>query len=159
MQPITGRDLTPLLRGEKQRVYTEDDAVGYELTGHAALFQGDYKLVLNRPPLGDGQWHLYDIVSDPGEVVDLAGDRPGLFQRMQARYAQYQIENGVLPLPAGYSQMRQLVTNTLRARYTDAVLILLLSLLVLLPFLVAYRMRVNYRRQRATPDDQPWSKS
>jgi arylsulfatase/uncharacterized sulfatase len=78
---------------------------------------------------------------------------------MQARYAQYQIENGVLPLPAGYSQMRQLVTNTVRARYTDAVLILLLSLLVLLPFLVAYRMRVNYSRQRATPDDQPWSKS
>ena len=159
VQPITGRDLTPLLRGEKQRVYTEDDAVGYELTGHAALFQGDYKLVLNRPPLGDGQWHLYDIVRDPGEVVDLAGDRPGLFQRMQARYAQYQIENGVLPLPAGYSQMRQLATNTVRARYTDAVLILLLSLLALLPVLVAYRMRVNYSRQRATPDDQPWSKS
>ena len=43
VQPITGRDLTPLLSGESERVYAEHDAVGYELTGHAALFQGDYK--------------------------------------------------------------------------------------------------------------------
>ncbi|MEP1594852.1 MAG: arylsulfatase, partial [Halieaceae bacterium] len=48
--PMIGRDLTPLLTGEADRVYSEDDAVGYELTGHAVLFQGDYKLVVNQPP-------------------------------------------------------------------------------------------------------------
>ena len=50
--PLIGRDLTPLLRGEVERVYGEDDAVGYELTGHGALFQGDYKVVVNQAPAG-----------------------------------------------------------------------------------------------------------
>jgi arylsulfatase/uncharacterized sulfatase len=139
--PITGRDLTPLLTGEAERVYGADDAVGYELTGHAALFQGDYKLVVNQPPLGDGEWHLFNIGEDPGETVDLASARPATFQRMLSRYQRYQRENGVLPLPSGYSQMRQLVSNTLQTQYREGVLVLLLSLLVLLPFYVAYRMK------------------
>ena len=90
VQPITGRDLTPLLTGERERVYAEHDAVGYELTGHAALFQGDYKLVLNRPPLGDGQWRLYNIVSDPGEVVDLAAQQQHVLQELRKTLQQHQ---------------------------------------------------------------------
>lgn len=139
--PIIGRDLTPLLTGESERVYRDDDAVGYELTGHAALFQGDYKLVVNQPPLGDGQWRLFNIVEDPGETVDLAGTQPAIFQRMLSRYQRYQRENGVLPLPAGYTQIRQLVFNTLQAQYREGILLFLLTLLVLLPFYVAYRMK------------------
>ncbi|MEH6585890.1 MAG: arylsulfatase [Halioglobus sp.] len=139
--PMIGHDLTPLLTGEAERVYSEDDAVGYELTGHAALFQGDYKLVVNQPPLGDGQWRLFNIVEDPGETVDLASTQPATFQRMLSRYQRYQRENGVLPLPAGYTQMRQLVSNTLQKQYREGILLFLLTLLVLLPFYVAYRMK------------------
>ena len=143
--PIVGRDLTPLLTGKAERVYGENDAVGYELTGHAALFQGDYKLVVNQPPLGDGQWRLINIVEDPGETADLAGSQPATFQRMLSRYQRYQRENGVLPLPAGYTQIRQLVSNTLQAQYREAILLFLLSMLVLLPFYVAYRMKKESR--------------
>jgi len=139
--PIIGRDLTPLLAGEAERVYSADDAVGYELTGHAALFQDDYKLVVNQPPLGDGQWRLFNIVEDPGETVDLASTQPVTFQRMLSRYQRYQRENGVLPVPSGYSQMRQLVANTLQTQYRDSVIVLLLAVLTLLPFYVAYRMK------------------
>jgi arylsulfatase A-like enzyme len=139
--PIIGRDLTPLLTGESERVYRDDEAVGYELTGHAALFQGDYKLVVNQPPLGDGQWRLFNIVEDPGETVDLAGTQPAIFQRMLSRYQRYQRENGVLPLPAGYTQLRQLVFNTLQTQYREGILLFLLTLLVLLPFYVGYRMK------------------
>lgn len=117
--------------------------MGYELTGHAALFQGDYKLVVNQAPLGDGQWRLFNIVDDPGETVDLASTHPATFQRMLSRYQRYQRyqrETGVLPLPPGYTQMRQLVSNTLQLQYRDGVLVLLLALLVLLPFYVAYRI-------------------
>ena len=139
--PMIGRDLTPLLTGEADRVYSEDDAVGYELTGHAVLFQGDYKLVVNQPPLGDGQWRLFNIVEDPGETVDLASTHPVIFQRMLSRYQRYQRENGVLPLPAGYTQVKQLVSNTLQTQYREGILLALLALLVLLPFYVAYRMK------------------
>ena len=52
IEPMIGRDLSPVLLGRAARVYDEDDAVGYELAGNAALFQGDYKIVMNRMPLG-----------------------------------------------------------------------------------------------------------
>lgn len=141
VQLITGRDLGPLLAGEAERVYAADDAVGYELTGHAALFQGDYKLVLNQPPLGDGQWHLYNIVEDPGEAVDLSENKPEMVRSMRQRYARYVDDNGVLPLPRGYTQMGQLVANTLQTNYRDSALAFLLTLLLLLPFYVGYRCR------------------
>ncbi|QFU77903.1 arylsulfatase [Halioglobus maricola] len=141
--PMIGRDLSPLLEGDVERVYGENDAIGYELTGHAALFQGDYKLVVNQPPLGDGQWRLFNIAVDPGEVVDLAADEPVVFQRMLSRYQRYARDNGVLPLPAGYTQIRQLVANTLQQQYREGFLLFLLTLLVLTPFYVAYRMRRN----------------
>lgn len=141
--PMIGRDLGPVLEGISDSVYRENDAVGYELTGHAVLFQGDYKLVVNQPPLGDGQWRLFNIIRDPGEVVDLAAEEPVVFQRMLSRYQRYARDNGVLPLPAGYTQMRQLVSNTLQQQYREGVLLFLLTLLVLTPFYVAYRMRRN----------------
>ena len=52
VEAISGRDLTPLLTGKQQRVYGPDDAIGYELTDHGVLFQGDYKLVINQPRWG-----------------------------------------------------------------------------------------------------------
>lgn len=144
--PITGRDLTPILTAAAERVYGGDEAVGFELTDHAALFQGDLKLVVNQPPLGDGQWRLFNIVADPGETVDLASVHPATFQRMLSGYQRYQRENGVLPVPAGYSQVRQLVSNTLQTQYRGTVLVFLLALLVLLPFYVAYRMKNGSRK-------------
>ena len=139
--PITGRDLSPLLNGEVDRVYGDEDAVGYELTGHAAFFQGDYKLVRNAPPAGDGDWHLYNIISDPGEVIDLKETEPARFQRMLSGYEQFARENGVMPLPQGYTQTGQLLSNFLAERLRVGILVLLLTVLVLLPFLVAYRFK------------------
>ena len=144
--PMTGRDLTAILSGEADHIYTKDDAVGYELTGHGALFQGDYKIVVNQPPLGDGQWRLFNIVEDQGETVDLASTLPIIFQRMLSRYQRFEHENGVLPLPAGYSQVKQLVSNTLQAQYREGLLIFLLSVLLLLPFYIVYRMKKDALR-------------
>jgi arylsulfatase A-like enzyme len=132
--PITGKDLGPLLRGETDRVYGEDESVGYELTGHAALFQGDYKIVRNLAPLGDGQWRLYNIVSDPGEVNDLSGEMPERFQAMREAYAKYERENKVLPIPQGYNQQLQLVINMARDRIGPGILVFILMVLLLIPF-------------------------
>lgn len=139
--PMSGRDLSPILSGSKERVYGEDDGVGYELTGHAAFFQGDYKLVRNGLPQGDGDWHLYNIMTDPGEVIDLKETEPARFQRMLSGYERFAGENGVMPLPAGYSQAGQLMSNYLSERLRVGVVVSLLTVLVLLPFLVAYRFK------------------
>ncbi|WP_407873938.1 arylsulfatase [Qipengyuania nanhaisediminis] len=149
VQPITGRDLTPVISGASDRAYGPDDWVGYELTDHGVLFQGDYKLVVNQPPIGDGQWRLFNIATDPGETVDLAASEPQRFQRMLANYEQYRRDNKVVPVPEGYSQMRQIVLNALlQSRKT--IIAFLLTLVVVVPFYVAYK---SARANRALPSD------
>ena len=138
---MIGRDLSPVLLGRAERVYDEDDAVGYELAGNAALFQGDYKIVMNRMPLGDGQWHLFNIKNDPGETTDLASSESARLQRMLSAYERYQRENKVLDMPPGYGHIKQLVINTFHQQWRTPVILGLLTALILLPFGVAYRMR------------------
>ena len=145
IEPMIGRDLAPLLLNPAERVYGPRDAVGYELAGHAALFRGDYKIVFNRGPLGDDQWRLFNIVEDPGESRDLAREMPARLQQMLSAYERYTRENMVLPVPAGFDNYKQLVINTLHARLRTPFLILLLAVLVLLPFYIAYRMKRTSR--------------
>jgi arylsulfatase A-like enzyme len=140
IEPISGKDLTPLLTGAVDRVRASHEAVGYELTGHAALFQGDYKIVANQAPLGDGEWRLFNIVTDPGETEDLRSIMPEQFQKMLSEYEQFKVDNRVAPLPRGYTQMKQLLANILQASGKNFV-IFILALLVLIPFLVAWKMR------------------
>ena len=134
--PITGKDLMPLIDGRKKRVYGEEESIGYELTGHAALFQGDYKLVRNLAPLGDGEWRLFDIVSDPGETKDLKLQLPDRFDQMLISYQKFTVDNRVQPLPEGYSQQSQLVFNMLRDQFGAELIVALLTILIILPFIV-----------------------
>jgi arylsulfatase A-like enzyme len=83
------------------------------LTGHAALFKGDYKIVKNRGPVGDDAWHLFDIVNDPGETTDLKEEMPQRFAEMMEAYRTYAAENNVLPVPEDYNYF-----NALRAYST-----------------------------------------
>jgi arylsulfatase/uncharacterized sulfatase len=139
VEAIVGRDLMPLIRGDVERVYSEDDVIGYEVGGNAALFRGDYKIVMNRGPIGDSQWHLYNIVSDPGETKDLADAMPERMQIMSRAYEQYVLQNGVLPVPVGYKQVFQIGINGVREVYGKQMMVLLVSMLILVIFLVLAR--------------------
>lgn len=139
IEAMIGRDLMPIIRGDVERVYAEHETIGYEVGGNAALFRGDYKIVMNRGPVGDGQWHLYNIVSDPGETEDLADAMPERMQVMSRAYQQYVLENGVLPVPVDYKQVNQVGINGLREVYGRQMLVLLVSMLILVIFLVVAR--------------------
>ena len=147
VEPMIGRSLLPLLDGSANAVYGEDDAVGFELAGHGALFMGQHKIVLNRGTYGDGQWHLFNIVLDPGETNDLSVENPLLLQRMLARYQEYVEDNKILPIPDGYRHERQIVLNALQKHYADEILVSLLLLLILLPFALLYRARLKRRSE------------
>jgi arylsulfatase/uncharacterized sulfatase len=138
---MIGRSLAPVLLNEAERIYAPADTVGYELAGHAALFQGDYKIVYNRSPLGDDRWQLFNILEDPGESHDLARELPQRFQRMLSAYERYAQTNKVLPVPQGYDHRKQLVLNTLYAGVREPFLVLVLLVLFLSPFYVASRMK------------------
>lgn len=112
IEPPSGRSLLPVLADPAQRVRSADTPLGYELSGNKALFKGDLKLVSNLPPVGDGQWHLYDLRQDPGETRDLREQRPQDFEALQKDYAAWAREHGVLPMPDGYSPTRQVMINS-----------------------------------------------
>jgi arylsulfatase/uncharacterized sulfatase len=114
VEPMIGADLTPMLTGAASSVHSADKPLGYELSGNAVLFKGDYKLVKNLPPYGDGRWQLYNITTDPGETIDLSGSDPERFATMQNDYAAFAKANNVLPMPDGYTAPKQIFANALR---------------------------------------------
>lgn len=112
IEAMAGRSLLPVLTGAAQQVHPADEAIGYELSGNLALFKGEWKLVKNLPPVGDGLWHLYNLRSDPGETQDLQQQMPEVFQAMQTDYEAYAKSHGVLTMPQGYSPTRQVMINS-----------------------------------------------
>lgn len=109
---MDGVSMTAMLGAPSTPTRPETAAIGVEVSGHAALYRGDYKLVRTPPPLGDGAWRLYDITADPGETRDLAATEPALLAAMRSEYAAYERRVGVQPLPADYDAQRQVVHNT-----------------------------------------------
>ena len=145
VEPMSGRSLLPVLRGEAERVHAPDEAIGYELSGNQALFRGDLKLVSNMAPIGDGAWHLYDIRIDPGETRDLQQQMPDAFNAMKTEYASWARSHNVLPMPAGYDPTEQVAINTLLhyfiPYYRNSALACVAGLLVVLFAWVALRKR------------------
>lgn len=108
---IDGRSLMPVLSGTASAVYSEDDAVGIEVSGNAALYKGPWKIVRNLQPWGDGNWRLFNLETDPGETQDLSADHPEIFEQLLADYAAYAERVGVLEVPAGYNSVAQVEKN------------------------------------------------
>ena len=150
IETLTGRSLVPVLANPSLRVRSSDDVLGYELAGNKALFQGDLKLVLNNPPVGDGQWHLYDLRADPGETNDLQKAMPAQFAALQAAYAAWAQANGVLPMPDGYNPVKQVLINSVVNYWIPAYWVHgVAALLVLLGVPVWLFTRASRRRRAA----------
>jgi len=145
--PMTGRSLLPLLRGEADAVYGPDTPVGMEVSGQAALFKGDCKLVRNNPTYGDGVWRLYDRARDPGETRDLAIERGDLFSELLRDYEAYAEAMGVLEMPEGYNIHKQIATNSIRNQIRNYGWVLLV-IAVVLGAGVVWTARVIKRKPR-----------
>ena len=123
IEPITGKNLIPLLDGTVEQVYQTDDYIGYEVAGNLALFNDGYKLILNRGPFGDSEYYLFDIVNDPGETQDLKAENPGKFQHMLNLYQRYVEENRVLPVPDHYNQDTEVALKMIQIQRGDEIII------------------------------------
>jgi len=82
---------------------------------------------------------LFNIVTDPGETLDLKQNMPERFDSMMADYQAYEKNNRVLPLPAGYIQQRQVGLNGLRDIFGAGIFTFMLTLLILSIFYLVYR--------------------
>ncbi len=145
VEPMDGRSLLALLQGKTARVYGPTEAVGYELSGCQAVFKGAYKLIKNIPPLGDRQWHLYDLEKDPGEANDLAAVHPELVKEMQADYAAYAKANRVLPVPDDFDMQSAALRYAVQHYLLPKIKAALPWVLAPLILVVGY---ISVRRQR-----------
>ena len=162
VETIVGKSMIPLVSGAVERIHDENETVGYELGGNAALFQGEYKIVKNRGPVADGQWHLYNIVTDPGETEDLREKMPERFSSMMAAYEAYVRDNNVLPVSEGYTQHNQMRINStilqLKADYPIyvTVLIVILALIgLLIRWVIRRRKAIKSEGKRQKVNHQP----
>ncbi|MGH9888893.1 MAG: sulfatase-like hydrolase/transferase, partial [bacterium] len=143
--PMTGRSLRPVLSGSADAVHPDDEPIGMEAAGSAALWKGAHKLVKDLPPYSDGQWRLYDIVQDPGETRDLKSSEAARFDELLRDYQRFAAKVGVLEVPEGYTTFGQLGANmgaVLVRRYA----IYLAGAGLLLLALVAWLARALWRR-------------
>jgi hypothetical protein len=147
---LEGRSLLPALADPARPCIPDDEAIGYELSGNAVLYQGRWKLVKNLPPYGDGRWHLFDIMADPGETRDLAAGRAGRFAAMQAGWQRWAKANRVLPMPAGYSAPAQIQANATRDLLPGRVAPMVATL-----WLLALGLWVGRRWRRRLMQDHP----
>jgi len=93
--PLEGHSLLPLLQGESTAIFAER-GLGWEAYGMDAYRRGDWKVVRLPEPYGNGAWQLYNLAEDPGEVTDLAGQRPDLVAELSLAWEQYAESSGVI---------------------------------------------------------------
>ena len=58
--------------------------------------RGDWKILWQEPPLGNGDWQLYNLAQDPGEQEDLSGEYAELRAELIAAWESYAAEVGVV---------------------------------------------------------------
>lgn len=147
---FAGRSLAGILRDPPARtVLLPDRPVGMEAGGHAALFDGRYKLVRNAAPYGDLQWRLYDRLDDPGETRDLSAQEPEVFTRLLAAYDSFAAEQGVQPVDPDYAPARLLARETYKRMAVRAAPVVLAALAGLAALVLGMRWMLRRRRGSA----------
>ena len=106
-----GRSAMPVLTGAAKTSYSDEESFGFEVSGNAALYRGNWKITRLSAPLGDGQWRLYDLNTDPGETTDLSAQKPELLEDMKVEYQSYSKTVGVFELGPNESAFKQLFKN------------------------------------------------
>lgn len=101
-----GRSWAPLLAGAADRVRSDEDVLAWELFHRRAIRQGDWKAVYT-PATADGlrysrqdpisgEWELFNLRADPGEVRNLADREPAVLRRLVAAWNRYAADAGVV---------------------------------------------------------------
>ena len=85
-----------LLTGSTTTVYGANDLVGGEMQNGKWMRQGVFKVVSVAPPYGSGNWQIFKVVDDPGEMRDLSREHPEILEKLQTAWDRYARGVGVV---------------------------------------------------------------
>mgnify|MGYP002640146306 CR=1 FL=1 len=94
--PYTGKSAAAFLNGTSDTVHGDQYTMAWELRKRASVRKNDWKMLKMPKPHGSGDWQLYNLKDDPGEVTDIKIENPEIFQEMLKAWDDYVIENGVI---------------------------------------------------------------
>ena len=96
VQPLLGTSLQEVLTGEATRVHDDDYATVFFHRGRAFLRRGDWKLVTLDPPFDEDAFELFNLAEDPGETIDLAAERPDIYQELLSLWREERVRLGII---------------------------------------------------------------
>lgn len=104
VNPTTGHSLLPLLARQVERVRGADEVLANEQGNRRYLRKGDWKITYFEPPFGKGDWELFDVAHDRGEIDDLSATQVAKRDELIRDWDNYVARFGVvLPPPAAAS--------------------------------------------------------
>ena len=106
--PLQGTSLMPLLNGESP-IEVESRELGWSAYGMDAYRRGHWKVLRLPKPYGNGDWQLYDLIADPGEVHDLASEFPERARALAKAWEDYAESNGVIQPDAATAYAKPVV--------------------------------------------------
>jgi len=93
--PLQGESLLPLLSGELS-IEAEAREIGWSAYGMDAYRKGEWKALRLPEPYGNGDWQLYNLAADPGELHDLSSEFPDRARALAHAWKEYADSNGVI---------------------------------------------------------------
>lgn len=96
LPPLIGKSWGPMLAGKTDSVRTKQDYLAWEVFGNRAVRQGEWKLRWQIKPYGKGEWELFNVARDAGELKDLAAQNPAKVKAMVALWDSYAKANNVI---------------------------------------------------------------
>jgi arylsulfatase len=96
LPPALGKSWVPVLEGRAESPRTDQDVLAWEVFGNRAIRQGNWKLRWQAKPFGKADWELFDLAADPGELKDLAAERPDKVKEMVVLWDDYVRRNNVV---------------------------------------------------------------
>jgi arylsulfatase A-like enzyme len=96
---LRGRSMAGWLARRSERIHPPATETGWELFGRRAIRADRWKALWMPRPLGNGTWQLYDLAADPGEIHDLAAEKPDVLAALLEAWERYAKETGVVSGP------------------------------------------------------------
>jgi arylsulfatase len=102
-QPV-GKSILPLLKGEATSVHS-GEGMGWELFERKAYIKGNWKILRLAKPFSTGDWQLFDLEKDPGEINDLSQQFPAKRDSLISDWLQYAKANDVIDHHGHYDSL------------------------------------------------------